>query len=108
MSGYDITTSSRPTDGAALDADAVIRSVLFVAVFLIVWVSFHPFPSLANPPTETSEAGNRANQIGFSLAFGNDIGGGLLGGAEFVGLANTIGHLAGFAAPAHNRAVSGG
>ena len=35
---------------------------------------------------------------GFSLAFGNDIGGGLLGGGEFVGLANTVGHLAGFAA----------
>ena len=36
---------------------------------------------------------------GFSLAFGNDIGGaGLLGDGEFVGLANTVGHLAGFAA----------
>src|SRR4051794_41924796 len=35
---------------------------------------------------------------GFSLAFGNDIGGGLLGGGEFVGLANTVGHLPGFAA----------
>jgi Amt family ammonium transporter len=36
---------------------------------------------------------------GFSLAFGNDISGaGLLGGGEFVGLANTVGHLAGFAA----------
>jgi len=35
---------------------------------------------------------------GFSLAFGNDIGAGLLGGGEFVGLANTVGHLAGFAA----------
>lgn len=34
---------------------------------------------------------------GFSLAFGNDIGGGLLGSGEFVGLANTVGHLAGFA-----------
>jgi ammonium transporter, Amt family len=34
---------------------------------------------------------------GFSLSFGNDIGAGLLGGGEFVGLANTVGHLAGFA-----------
>ena len=34
---------------------------------------------------------------GFSLSFGNDIGGGLLGGGEFVGLANSVGHLAGFA-----------
>jgi Amt family ammonium transporter len=35
---------------------------------------------------------------GFSLAFGNDIGGGLLGGGEFLGLSNTVGQLAGFAA----------
>jgi len=34
---------------------------------------------------------------GFSLSFGNDIGGGLLGGFEFVGLQNTVGALAGFA-----------
>ena len=52
-----------------LNADVLIRSVLFVAVFLIVWVSLHPFSSLADPPSETTEAGNRANQIGFSLAF---------------------------------------
>jgi len=38
---------------------------------------------------------------GFSLAFGNDIGGGLLGGFEFVGLQNTVGHLAGFAVAAN-------
>jgi ammonium transporter, Amt family len=35
---------------------------------------------------------------GFSLAFGDDVGGGLLGGGEFIGLANSVGHLAGFAA----------
>jgi ammonium transporter, Amt family len=35
---------------------------------------------------------------GFSLAFGNDVGAGLLGGGDFVGLANSVGHLAGFAA----------
>jgi Amt family ammonium transporter len=34
---------------------------------------------------------------GFSLSFGNDIGGGLLGNLQFAGLANTVGHLAGFA-----------
>jgi len=39
---------------------------------------------------------------GFSLSFGNDIGGGLLGGGEFVGLANTVGHLAGFAGADNN------
>jgi ammonium transporter, Amt family len=35
---------------------------------------------------------------GFSLSFGNDVGAGLLGGGDFVGLANSVGHLAGFAA----------
>ena len=39
---------------------------------------------------------------GFSLSFGNDIGGGLLGGGEFLGFANTIGHLAGFAVTGDN------
>jgi Amt family ammonium transporter len=34
---------------------------------------------------------------GFSLAFGNDIGGGLLGNLQFAGLANTVGQLVGFA-----------
>jgi ammonium transporter, Amt family len=39
---------------------------------------------------------------GFSLSFGDDIGGGLLGGGEFLGLANTVGHLAGFAVTGDN------
>jgi ammonium transporter, Amt family len=34
---------------------------------------------------------------GFSLAFGNDIGGGLLGNLDFAGLSNTFGELVGFA-----------
>jgi Amt family ammonium transporter len=33
---------------------------------------------------------------GFSLSFGNDVGGGLLGGFDFVGLGNTVKHVAGF------------
>jgi ammonium transporter, Amt family len=37
---------------------------------------------------------------GFSLAFGNDIGGGLLGGGEFLGLQNTVGALVGYAVAA--------
>ena len=37
---------------------------------------------------------------GFSLAFGNDIGGGLLGGFEYVGLGNTVGELVGYAVAA--------
>ncbi|MGQ0482314.1 MAG: ammonium transporter [Pseudonocardia sp.] len=35
--------------------------------------------------------------FGFSLAFGNDIGGGLLGGFDFAGLGNTVGQVGGFA-----------
>ena len=34
---------------------------------------------------------------GFSLAFGNDIGGGLLGNLQFAGLSNSAGQLVGFA-----------
>ena len=37
---------------------------------------------------------------GFSLAFGNDIGAGLLGGLDFAGLENTVGQLVGFAVAA--------
>ncbi len=37
---------------------------------------------------------------GFSLAFGNDVGGGLLGGFEYAGLANTVGELVGYAVAA--------
>ncbi|MDQ3403522.1 MAG: ammonium transporter [Actinomycetota bacterium] len=35
---------------------------------------------------------------GYSLAFGDDVGGGLLGGLDFVGLGNTVGQLVGVAA----------
>ena len=37
---------------------------------------------------------------GFSLAFGNDIGGGLLGGLDFAGMENTVGNLVGYAVAA--------
>ncbi len=37
---------------------------------------------------------------GFSLSFSNDIGGGLLGGLDFVGLGQTVGKLVGFAVAA--------
>jgi Amt family ammonium transporter len=45
---------------------------------------------------------------GYSLAFGNDIGGGLLGGFDFVGLQGTFGALVGYAVdadPATNTAA---
>lgn len=53
----------------AASADALIRGILFVAILLLIWVSPHPFPSLADPPSTTSDGGDRVNQIVFSLAF---------------------------------------
>ncbi len=58
-----------PAVRAPVDADTVIRGVLFLAVFLTVWISFHPFQSLAAPPPQLTEGGDRANQIGFSALF---------------------------------------
>jgi len=55
-------------DHDTVDADTLTRSVLFVLVFLSVWISFHPFPSLAEAP-QLVEGGDRANQIGFSTMF---------------------------------------
>ncbi len=54
---------------AGVDADTLIRSVLFLAVFLSIWISFHPFQSLAEPPLALAEGGDRLNQIGFSTLF---------------------------------------
>ncbi len=61
----------RPADAAqaGVDFDTVIRSVLFVAVFLAVWISFHPFKSLSDPVSQVTEGGDVANQIGFSTIF---------------------------------------
>jgi hypothetical protein len=49
-------------------ADILIRSVLIAAVFLALWFSFHPFPAL-DEPIEVTEAGNLANQLGYSTLF---------------------------------------
>jgi hypothetical protein len=58
-----------PTVGAAPDADTVVRTVLFIGMYLAVWISFHPFQSLAEPPQTVTEAGDRVNQIAFSALF---------------------------------------
>ena len=60
--------SGKPGNQRAVDADTFIRTVLLAAVFLLLWISFRPFASLAEPP-EVTEAGNLANQIGYSLLF---------------------------------------
>jgi O-antigen ligase len=52
-----------------VDLDSVVRSLLFIGAFLLVWVSLHPFQSLADPLPETTEGGDRANQIGYLLVF---------------------------------------
>jgi O-antigen ligase len=49
-------------------ADILIRSVLIAVVFLALWFSFHPFPAL-DEPIEVTEAGNLANQLGYSTLF---------------------------------------
>jgi len=54
---------------AAVDLDTLIRSVLFVAVFLAAWISFHPFQSLSTPPQAVVGGGDIANQLGFSSLF---------------------------------------
>jgi O-antigen ligase len=52
----------------ASPADMLIRTLLVAAVFLAVWFSFHPFSSLADP-MEVTDAGNIANQLGYSTLF---------------------------------------
>jgi O-antigen ligase len=43
--------------------------VVFIAVFLAAWISFHPFPDLSAPPQAVVEGGDIANQLGFSTLF---------------------------------------
>lgn len=61
----------RPANAAqaGVDFDAILRSILFVAVFLAVWISFHPFKNLSEATTQITEGGDVANQIGFSTIF---------------------------------------
>lgn len=53
---------------AGVDSETLTRTILLVGVFLVLWISFRPFPSLADPPTVT-EAGNLLNQVGYSMTF---------------------------------------
>ncbi len=48
------------------EADTLLRSVLLAAVFLLLWISLHPFVSLGDPD-ELTETGSVANQIAYSL-----------------------------------------
>ena len=51
---------------ASGEADTLLRSVLLAAVFLLLWISLHPFVSLGDPD-ELTETGSVANQIAYSL-----------------------------------------
>jgi len=64
-----LASAQGPSIGRSVDADLLIRGILFVAVFLTVCISFHPFQSLAEPQPFLSDAGDLVNQIGFSVLF---------------------------------------
>jgi hypothetical protein len=64
-----LASAQGATIGRAIDADTLIRSILFVAVLLSVCISFHPFQSLAEPAPTLSEGNDRVNQIGFTVLF---------------------------------------
>jgi len=51
---------------ASRGAATLLRSILLAAVFLLIWISLHPFVSLGDPD-ELTETGSFANQIGYSL-----------------------------------------
>jgi O-antigen ligase len=65
---FALTSTSAPSR-SAVDADKVLRSVLFMAVFLSVWISFHPFQNLALPPQTLTVGGDLTNQLCFSALF---------------------------------------
>ena len=69
MAKISAVPAASPTVGAAPDADTIVRTVLFIVMYLAVWISFHPFQSLAEPPQAVTEAGDRVNQIAFSALF---------------------------------------
>jgi len=58
-----------PAMQAGIDLDTLVRSLLFIAVFLAASISFHPYPDLSAPPEAVVEGGDIFNQIGFSTLF---------------------------------------
>src|SRR5215472_7369151 len=69
MAQLDAHASSGAAPHAAVDADTLVRTLLFVAAFLAAWISFHPFQSLAEPPQTVNEGGDIVNQLAFSGLF---------------------------------------
>jgi O-antigen ligase len=58
--------TANPRAAAAGGSETLLRSVLLAAVFLLLWISLHPFVSLGDPD-ELTETGSLANQIAYSL-----------------------------------------
>ena len=69
MAQLDAHISSGAAPHAAVDADTLVRTLLFVGAFLAAWISFHPFQSLAAPPQAVNEGGDIVNQLAFSGLF---------------------------------------
>ena len=69
MAKVGVVPAAIPMHGVASDADTVVRTALFVITYFAVWISFHPFQSLADPPHTVTEGGDRINQIAFSGLF---------------------------------------
>jgi O-antigen ligase len=66
---HDAETLIGASAHTTIDVDTVLRSVLFIAVFLLAWISLHPFSSLAHPLPAVTEGGDLANQVGYSAVF---------------------------------------
>jgi hypothetical protein len=56
--------------GVASDADTLLRTILFVVMFLAVWISFHPFSSLAEPPRTARQIGEFGRRHGVAPCVG--------------------------------------
>jgi O-antigen ligase len=69
MAKTGVQTSAELAAQPAVDLDTLVRSVLFVAVFLSAWISFHPFIDLSAPPDAVVEGGDLVNQLGYSGMF---------------------------------------
>jgi len=68
MAKLGLQTSAGVAAQPALDLDRLVRSTLFLTALLAFWISFHPFPSLAQP-VPSLVSGDPVNEIGFSAIF---------------------------------------
>jgi O-antigen ligase len=69
MATPGLQTSAAATAQPLVDLDTLVRSVLFISAFMATWISFHPFPDLAEPPQAVVEGGDIVNQLAFSTMF---------------------------------------